>query len=390
MRRFTSLMLTFALLASGFALLGSAEDRVLRMPGGNQSTSHELGPFDPAKAFSYHPHPSKAGVPGPTGLPLFQYNVTAAQDNKPYSGVIVGRSPFLRGKIPTAVPTMVIPMKIQFLDANNNVVFTSDPDAADSCSGNNTVTSLVNNSPILNPVNFTMNGVNVGNVQYVDGFQRASFWTLINGANYHTSLTSLPQPTVTIQIPNGEWATHQGTCAKLGAIEINFWDNFVQTQLLAAVGATPDKFPLFFARNVVYYFGNPNNCCALGYHNATTVALNAQTYSINDFEDSGSFGSDANDTAVMSHEVGEWMDDPLTNNPTPAWGHIGQVSGCQNNLEVGDPLSGTDFPSVFLNGFTYHLQELAFFSWFYGGTSLGTGGKYSNNGTFAVPSMLCH
>lgn len=59
------------------------------------------------------------------------------------------------------------------------------------------------------------------------------------------------------------------------------------------------------------------------------------------------------------------MDDPLTTNATPAWGHVGQVSSCQTNLEVGDPLSGTLLPSVTMNNFTYHSQELAFFSWFF-------------------------
>jgi hypothetical protein len=85
----------------------------------------------------------------------------------------------------------------------------------------------------------------------------------------------------------------------------------------------------------------------------------------------------------MAHEVGEWMDDPFVNNPTPAWGHTGQVSGCQNNLEVGDPLTGTNIPSVTgSNGFTYHLQELAFFSWFYGAPSIAVNDWFSDNNTF--------
>jgi hypothetical protein len=36
------------------------------------------------------------------------------------------------------------------------------------------------------------------------------------------------------------------------------------------------------------------------------------------------------------------------------------------------------------NGFTYNLQELAFFSWFYRqNPSLGASGDFSDNGTFA-------
>ncbi len=88
---------------------------------------------------------------------------------------------------------------------------------------------------------------------------------------------------------------------------------------------------------------------------------------------------------IAAHEVGEWMDDPFGNNPTPAWGHTGQVSGCQNNLEVGDPLSANNIPPVKgANGFTYHLQELAFFSWFYGAPSIAVNNWFSDNNTFTT------
>ena len=77
------------------------------------------------------------------------------------------------------------------------------------------------------------------------------------------------------------------------------------------------------------------------------------------------------------------MNDPLGSNPTPAWGHTGQVRGCQNNLEIGDPLTGTLFPSVTLSGFIYNPQELAFFWWFYGGPSHAAGNDFSDDGTFS-------
>ena len=99
------------------------------------------------------------------------------------------------------------------------------------------------------------------------------------------------------------------------------------------------------------------------------------------------------DTSASAHEIGEWMDDPYGANPTPAWGNIGQVSACQNNLEVGDPLSGKMFPAVKMsNGFTYHLQELAFLSWFYNALSdpsIGAGGKFSDNSAFKGPAKVC-
>jgi hypothetical protein len=86
------------------------------------------------------------------------------------------------------------------------------------------------------------------------------------------------------------------------------------------------------------------------------------------------------DVSILSHEIGEWMNDPQLLNFTPAW-LVG--SGCQGNYEVGDPLNGRLMPPVKMsNGFTYHLQELAFFSWFYRlSPSGGVNGWYSDNGS---------
>ena len=127
----------------------------------------------------------------------------------------------------------------------------------------------------------------------------------------------------------------------------------------------------------------------LGYQNATAAALKAQTYSVSDFDSSGFLPPEYNDTLILSHELAEWADDPFTVNATPAWGNTGQVVGCQGNLEVGDPLTPTGFPPVMMNGFTYHLQELAFMTWFFGGPGMSAGGLFSNNGTFTTPSTLC-
>jgi len=123
----------------------------------------------------------------------------------------------------------------------------------------------------------------------------------------------------------------------------------------------------------------------LGYHNDN----GGQTYGVAMYDNSKFFGSQSQDISAMSHEVAEWQNDPSTVNPTPVWGHVGQVTGCQSNLEVGDPLSGTTY-TIKLGGFTYHPQELAFFSWFYRQKpSLGVHGWYSDQGKFKSPSKPC-
>ena len=92
----------------------------------------------------------------------------------------------------------------------------------------------------------------------------------------------------------------------------------------------------------------------------------------------------------MAHEVGEWADDPGVLNMVPLWGGIGQQSSCQDNLEVGDPLTGNVITELMPNGFNYSLQELVFFSWFLGNNpSYGTGGKYSSNSTFGGFAKVC-
>src|SRR5262245_25627214 len=125
------------------------------------------------------------------------------------------------------------------------------------------------------------------------------------------------------------------------------------------------------------------------YHNAVAAADPSvvQTYAVADFDTTRIFGIGFIDTAIASHEVLEWMNDPLGTNPTPSWGNVGQQNECQNNLEVADPLSGTESPRIFMPApkFTYHLQEQAFFSWFFGAVdggpaSIAINGWFSSHG----------
>ena len=99
-------------------------------------------------------------------------------------------------------------------------------------------------------------------------------------------------------------------------------------------------------------------CCIGGYHSANGSQPGGQTYGVSSTIDQGS-GVFSQDTAALSHEVGEWMDDPFVDNNV----------GCFDNsiLEVGDPLEGHANYGAFpytLNGFTYNLQSLVFLPYF--------------------------
>ena len=327
-----------------------------------------------------------------TTIPLGPYTVVSNRDGNTHSGVLVGRSPFFHGNRTTSVPVFVVPVKVNMPDGG---VF--DPGVPDStCLGGNVPTTVTQNSPLFQTAAFTMNGENEGMTQYIDAFQRAEFSQLVSATDrYHVLLKPTFLAEQTFNVPTNEGGTFTiGGCENLGIMDLNTWDAFVQGTLIpfvAAHGGGTTSFPLFLLYNVgmsTFMAGMPQGCCVLGYHNAFIFGGNVQTYGVGDFDSQHTIAGTA-DISALSHEVGEWMNDPTGNNPTPAWGGIGQVKACQPNFEVGDPLSGTLFPSVTLSSFTYHPQELAFFSWFYASPSLGSGGKFSNNGTFGGDAKAC-
>lgn len=341
----------------------------------------------------------------PVEIPMWTYSVTAAGDlgGGNYSGTMLGRSPFLKGKTTTTINLQIVPLHITITDVNHGAVV-YDSGVTDPCittPANTSDVTLIQQSPIFTNNNWTMNGVNVGNTQYIDAFQRASFWSLLGGTSYHLILnpTILPVQNLNFNSSQGQNWAHSDVGGSffpcggfLGVIDVNAYDAAIQALISGPLAGTVNinTFPIFVSHDVVNAeVGHSifSNCCILGYHSGIVSGANLQLYSPLSLETAGIFNAD---TETIAHEMGEAVDDPTGNNATPFWGGEGQVSAgsCQNNLEVGDPLSEgfatptAKFTVVGANGFTYHLQEMAFFSWFFGGTSLGSGGRYSNNGTF--------
>jgi hypothetical protein len=341
----------------------------------------------------------RALVQGAATIPFWDYSITSPLNGQVYSGMMVGRSPFYHGARTTNITTVIIPLILQF---SNGMVF--DPTAADStCSPAGTPVHLTQNSPIFTPLDITMGGEDMGITQYLDAFQRGNFWSNVSvtGNRYHTTLSPVIVASAqTFSVPSSEGAvfpTNQyGGCGgTIGVANIDWIDPLVTGTIipnLAAQGVGPTSFPIILLKDVVMSSGAPSfpsNCCIIGYHGAYGNPV--QTYSPVEYDTTGIFVGLSSITA-MSHEVGEWMDDPTGGNPAPSWGHTGQVSGCQADLEVGDPLSGTEFPLLTAaNGVTYRPQELAFFSWFFRQVpSIGVNGWYSDNGTFAQDAgALC-
>ena len=353
---------------------------------------------------------ASAGIePVPTWNYGYSYVHSADKGSGSYSGTIVGRSPFDRVKTTTTIPVQIVPLVITIGDGTTT--HTYDPTAVDPCvtgaNGPYTDVGVITGSPIFQKTDWTMNGVSVGKTQYLDAFQRAQFWPLVRGTNYHLILdpTVLPAQSLTFSGgtssgsgTNYDTAALFGGCGYLGVLNINDLDLAIQDLITGPLAGMVNvgTVPIFLLRNVVTATSGQSlytDCCVLGYHSAYNVGPNLQLYSPFSLITSGIFPG-ADDVSILSHEMGELINDPSGNNPTPPWGNIGQTLGfCQTNFEVGDPLSpGFGTPTnpfvVDGNGLTYHMQELAFISWFYGGPP-GAGGKYSNNGSFSGDANPC-
>jgi hypothetical protein len=290
---------------------------------------------------------------------------------------------------------MVIPIAMTI----GTAVF--NPMAPNACDGGVSAFTRFMNSPIVqNSPSLAFNGQNVGvNLQYVNGFRRAEFWSLVGGnPAYSNNLSFTNGPP--LALPSSFIGSH-GTvfatgCKQLGIVSHTWLDHpltQVAMPILRNEGfISTNQFVVFLLSNVVQSTSDPPSiftCCILGYHGAVGSPL--QTYSPMDWDTTAIFPGIV-DGSIAAHETAEWMDDPLGINPTPAWGNAGQVIGCQANLEVGDALTGKNMPTITMNGFSYHMQELAFFSWFFNSAatpSLGAGGKFSGNGTFGGSAKTC-
>jgi hypothetical protein len=360
------------LLVAGFTVTGPAQEQQRTVP---QSRYVNGVPFHFVIPRGNSPRAVQEALAG-ANIPM--WNGSFAYQGLTYTFTMIGTDPAL-GDATTNVPVVIIPLKFTFtrgvsLSATSNV-----------CNDNQTAVQRTQNSPIFQSVPFSPGGTKVGNTQYIDAFQRANFWNLVSTSspNYHVLLG--PVTVTPLQTINSKRSgtTVAGPCARIGEVDINFFDAQAQS-LISSLNIPPTSFPIFLDYNT--FLTSNHNCCILGYHGATA---SNQTYAFAAYSDPGIFSAPIQDIHALSHEVGEWTDDPFGNNIVPAWGNVGQVFGCQGNLEDGDPVTGVAF-SAPLNGFTYHPEDLVFLPWFSRQfPSMSVNGWYTFINTFSSPAAAC-
>ena len=292
---------------------------------------------------------------------------------------IVGSNP-ARGADTTTIPTVLIPIKFIFANAGNPTL-----DGAN-------VVEAFQSSPIFQTADYTSGPVDLGVTQYGDALQRAEFWNLPGfSQRYHVLLGQpLIAPTITVTVPaalGNAYPLSGG--GYLGVVDDTFLYTLV-TNAGAAYGAS--QLPIVVTDNVYSGAGGLiQNCCVLGFHASEDAPIaSARTWIFSGYAEPGTFGTGLEgfgDVIVLSHEVGEWLNDPFpsvfadTNWVPPA---VLPDSGgaCIPNFETADPLERPYTFTKVTNSTTYHLVDQVFLPWY-----LHTTPSFSVNGWYTFQNL---
>jgi hypothetical protein len=305
------------------------------------------------KTLPVHPGKASANV----SSPLVQWNGSFTDLTKrKITYTMVGTDPS-KTNTSTTIPVILVPIKMIYGATNGNTTF--DPKTHTVSNGQTVVVNTTNSPIFSSSVDFNQGGTDLGTTQYVDAFQRGNFWKSVKThTGYHVLLgkpTVVPEKTIRVTAAQGGVFSNPFGSGVVGTMDINAFDAKLQTYMAAITKVNPGVLPLFITYNI--YLTSGGGCCIGGYHSANAAQPNGQTYSYATYVDSP--GSFSQDVSALSHEIGEWVDDPFVDNNV----------NCQDNsiLEVGDPLEGNSNYGAYpytTNGFTYNLQSLVFLGYF--------------------------
>jgi len=299
-----------------------------------------------------HPMPQLRNDLKAAATPLTTWNGTFVRNSHTYKYNMVGTAPST-GKS-TTIPVFIIPIVLKYVNNGKTTVFSP----GHKLSNGLTVVQNTINSPIFQNMDFkSPGGTDLGTTQYEDAFQRGNFWTQVSKApGYHVLLgkpTVLATQTLTVPAADGFVGKEFGIT--VGTADINWFDGQLQTIIGKFTQIHPNTLPIFITYDA---YLTSAGCCIGGYHSSMGSTAAPQAYAHFTYIDHA--GIFAQDVSALSHEVGEWLDDPLVVNTQ------GNKVPC-GILEVGDPEEGFAnfgaFPYT-LNGFTYNLQDLTYLEYF--------------------------
>jgi hypothetical protein len=290
----------------------------------------------------------------------------------------------------TTLTTQIYAYKLTF---SNGDVF--DPTAINSkCDSVSPYTRMMD-SPLYKAAPIVNGNVKLGTIQYEDAQSVGEWYDFVKtDKSYGVDLQDTGKPIViSLKVPASAGSTVKvsGFCSgSYGTVDINWLASQISTAKWSV-----NQLSIVLLWNVVQTSGG--GCCIGGYHSyfQDNKGQNGVAGVITMSNEGLFTNKGLTDVSIAAHEFGEAINDPFGDNLVPAWGHIGQQSGCQTNLEVGDPLTGTVYNGgvgIKLKGFTYHPQELVYFNWFTQQkmfAKYGADDVYSMSGTFKKHAKLC-
>jgi hypothetical protein len=373
------------------------------------------------KSKVFHPAPhdltngqahSRFGISGIDSVPNFNGHFFAdgvdfnGNPNRHWYTNTVGNPPQMGGT--TVINAPVQPVNVELDDVNGNLVFFLGNPMISSATG---LVAPVLGSPVFSNAIYSSSDTPT---QFSDAIQRAQFFNRMK-PDWHTLLNPVVEPALTMRIsqsascsiafpfagcnylfaPNGD-----GTCCAFIFVndgppdfvfETGFF-NVVVTDIGNNVITTKDISSFVFA-NVLVFFGDITQCCALGAHeyffapgsdSEPRWVVNFSSWITPGLLAGPGAPSDITD---LSHEISETYNDPFVvsdgvHDLTPFW--LAPNGGCGDVLETGDVIEGLPNANIpiALNGFTYNPQNQALMQWFeFESPSSALGGAYSYPGT---------
>ena len=326
-----------------------------------------------------------AGV-SPTGVPRRNWFYTMAGSRPEQGGTTTFNAP-------------IVPVSLDLLDRDGSVRVVNGQKLHYSVQP---FIAPVLDSPIFHKNDYSSSDVST---QFVDAVQRASFYNSMQ-ADWHTLLKPEVKTERTMSITRGHYffaLNGDGTCCAFVLVDINVFSNLLfpasSNDIKSPVGAaehsgditTKDISTFLFPNTYLYFNGNPNQCCVLGFHTYdfepgdASNGFREKRYVLNysSWISPGLFVPGFEDVTALSHEITESINDPFVGSDgvhgiVPWW--LSPNGNCQDDLEVGDVIEGLPDATVAIktNGRTYHPQNEALLPWLrFESPSTAMGGAYS-------------
>lgn len=367
--------------------------------GHRNSTITRVVPFQGTNVFdsirTFDGSFQSSGV-GPTGIPRRQWFYTMAGGRPEQGGT-------------TAFDAPIVPVSLDLLDHDGSVRVINGQRLHYSVQP---FIAPVLDSPVFQNSEYSSSDVPT---QFVDAVQRASFYSVMQ-PDWHTLLKPSVKTERALSIPRGHYffaLNKDGTCCAFVLVDINVFSdqlfpaapNDSKTPIGAAEHSgditTKDISTFLFPNTFLYFNGNPNDCCVLGFHTYdfepgdASNGFREKRYVLNysSWISPGLFVPGFEDVTALSHEITESVNDPFVGSDgvhgiTPWW--LSPNGNCQDDLEVGDVIEGLPDATVAIKtkGQTYHPQNEALLPWLqFQSPSAAIGGAYSYPNMNALTSL---